>query len=79
MRDGLDRRTFLGGGALLGALGAACRGAADFPDGVASGDPRPDRVLLWTRVVASGEALARSDSDYTVKVLAEGLTPRTTY
>jgi alkaline phosphatase D len=103
MRGGLDRRTFLGGSALLGALGAqACRREADFPEGVASGDPRPDRVLLWTRVladvsgdvsvrwelatdsdlsqvVAEGEALARADSDFTVKVLAEGLTPRTTY
>lgn len=26
-----------------------------FPQGVASGDPRPDGVLLWTRVEAQGE------------------------
>ena len=31
-----------------------------FPQGVASGDPRPDRVLLWTRApAASGDVRVR--------------------
>ncbi|HWS78181.1 MAG TPA: alkaline phosphatase D family protein, partial [Thermomonas sp.] len=29
-----------------------------FPQGLASGDPRPDRVLLWTRAPASGGDVA---------------------
>ncbi len=60
----LDRRRFLGAG-LAGAawLGAGLPGCADHPGaapvepgtnpfrhGVASGDPWPDRVILWTRV-----------------------------
>jgi alkaline phosphatase D len=62
----IDRRTFLGGlagvgvaigsgGRLLGALGHDARAtqavAADpFRLGVASGDPLPDSVILWTRL-----------------------------
>ncbi len=38
------------------SLAAAARGVrvsrTHFPQSVASGDPRPDRVLLWTRVLA---------------------------
>jgi alkaline phosphatase D len=99
----VNRRMFIGGTAMLGALGpVACRGGATFPQGVASGDPRPDRVVLWTRaapddggevvvrweiatdpelrdVVADGEATAGPASDHTVKVVATGLSPRTTY
>ncbi|HET7250497.1 MAG TPA: PhoD-like phosphatase N-terminal domain-containing protein, partial [Gemmatimonadales bacterium] len=37
-------------GVLLEAEGAAVLERRDlFPHGVASGDPRPDSVLLWTR------------------------------
>lgn len=58
----LDRRSFLravgaaGAGAALAAPSAAAvRGEpgpapAVFPEGIASGDPRPDGSLLWTRV-----------------------------
>ncbi len=66
--------------------------AAVFTHALASGDPLPDRVILWTRalppagpdrlalryvvardpqfqdIVAQGEALAQSTSDFTVKV-----------
>ena len=54
----VTRRGLLGGAA-LGSLGlAACnsagpatyKGEVDFQHGVASGDPLPDRVILWTRV-----------------------------
>ena len=76
--------------------------------GVASGDPRPESVVLWTRVPESaqpfagetiaveyqvarsntfapetltveGEVSTDSTSDYTVKVLVEGLAPATRY
>jgi alkaline phosphatase D len=76
--------------------------------GVASGDPRPEGVVLWTRVPESaqpfagetlaveyqvarsntfapetltveGEVSTDSTSDYTVKVLVEGLAPATRY
>jgi alkaline phosphatase D len=59
-RDGISRRRFL---ALAGAMGASLAWVRDetpgqtpwrenrslFPEGVASGDPAPDSVLLWTR------------------------------
>ena len=34
---------------------ALLRGGARFPEGVASGDPLPDAVLLWTRAPAKAE------------------------
>ena len=56
-RRRLDRRDLLTGGLALLGLGAV-RGAAGrpllqpsaFPLGVASGDPAPDGVVLWTRL-----------------------------
>ncbi|HLL21639.1 MAG TPA: alkaline phosphatase D family protein, partial [Kofleriaceae bacterium] len=33
--------------------GPLAPGSFEFPQGVASGDPRPDSVVLWTRVVAA--------------------------
>ena len=55
----LDRRTFVRGGLAgvgLLALPGAALGAvgAGFTHGVASGEPGPDRVLLWTRFVGAG-------------------------
>jgi alkaline phosphatase D len=79
---------------------------ADY--GVASGDPRPDRVVLWTRapetaqppageaigvqyqvatspsfapdtIAVQGEVATEGSADFTVKVMAEGLTPATRY
>ncbi|HWA89751.1 MAG TPA: alkaline phosphatase D family protein [Rhizomicrobium sp.] len=69
-----------------------------FPLGVASGDPAPESVLLWTRresampltveiaqdeafarVVATSLVTPRPENDWTVRVLAAGLKPRTTY
>lgn len=77
---------------------------APFYHGVASGDPLPDGVILWTRVtrkqndddrisvewtvamdpelgdiVASGNALAIEERDFTVKVDVRGLDPGQTY
>lgn len=48
-----------------------------FPQGVASGDPRPDGVLLWTRVEPDGEApiaveyAVAEDEDFAV-IVASG-------
>ncbi|WP_439661711.1 alkaline phosphatase D family protein [Lentzea sp. HUAS TT2] len=55
---GVDRRTFLKAGAVAGAVTAgtslpASAEEAVFQHGVASGDPLPDGILLWTRVVTS--------------------------
>lgn len=56
----IGRRGFLTCAAaspLLAALGCAGEDATDrtFPQGVASGDPTPDGVLLWTRVEPSAD------------------------
>ncbi|WP_394615516.1 alkaline phosphatase D family protein [Lentzea sp. JNUCC 0626] len=58
---GVDRRSFLIGAAVAGAASTGTAHAAPdhtapttpaaFDHGVASGDPLPDGVLLWTRVV----------------------------
>ncbi|MYR38908.1 hypothetical protein GTX14_25050 [Streptomyces sp. SID4944] len=89
---------------------AGAQAGTYFHHGVASGDPLPESVLLWTRVTPTGSALpgsgmgpevsvgwqvatdstfqqvvARGDvetgpaRDHTVKVVAEGLRPATTY
>src|ERR1051325_583994 len=74
-----------------------------FPEGVASGDPHPDSVILWTRrppvgnneartlalevaedanftrVVAHANANLSAKMDWTCRVLAAGLKPRTVY
>ncbi|HEX8868243.1 MAG TPA: alkaline phosphatase D family protein, partial [Lentzea sp.] len=67
---GVDRRTFLKAGAVAGAATAggavsASAATAVFEHGVASGDPVPDGVLLWTRVVTTSEVrweVARDES-----------------
>jgi alkaline phosphatase D len=64
----VDRRTFLRVAAASSAVSAlhvagceADDGLSDptFPQGVASGDPTPDSVLLWTRIEASGATTVR--------------------
>src|SRR5689334_18800863 len=57
----INRRAFLKSASFLGASLAFSRGVAQpsarawrerrdlYPEGVASGDPHPDSVLLWTR------------------------------
>ncbi|MGW0433641.1 alkaline phosphatase D family protein [Micromonospora sp. NPDC003197] len=70
MTNALDRRTLLqiagataGATVLTGAtLAAGTAQAADtaFRHGVASGDPLPDGILLWTRVTPSADALPGS-------------------
>ncbi|QBJ98653.1 alkaline phosphatase [Rhodococcus sp. ABRD24] len=65
LRPELNRRTLLrGSAALAGAglvAGASGRASADtatpgFVHGVASGDPLPDRVIIWTRITPSAAA-----------------------
>ncbi len=68
----LDRRTLLKGGLAGGLLGAAgtlygAVGSGGFTHGVASGEPGPHRVLLWTRYAAAGDTrlhweIARDES-----------------
>ena len=60
------RRDFLGGlgtAAVVGPAGllaAPARAASyAFAHGVASGDPLADRLIIWTRVIASGDAAPR--------------------
>ncbi|GAA2984157.1 alkaline phosphatase D family protein [Actinokineospora diospyrosa] len=72
-----NRRVFLkssaiAGGALLvpAALAGTASAAAvpQFAHGVASGDPLPDGVLLWTRVTPTPEATPGSGAGPTVEV-----------
>lgn len=67
----IDRRSLVRGGALgLGALllpgGPAAiaqlRAARGFTHGVASGEPGPGAVLLWTRFVGGADASARVEA-----------------
>ncbi|MGE5803936.1 MAG: alkaline phosphatase D family protein [Gemmatimonadota bacterium] len=109
----INRREFLAVAAALGA-GAAWGYRAPrpsravwrerrdlYPEGVASGDPGPDGVILWTRrpgtnqpipltvevaedeafsrVVASARTVARSEHDWTVRVLVGRLAPAREY
>lgn len=101
MQAWAPRRLLLLAPAIL-AVGAtfACGGEEPvvFTHGVASGDARPDAVLLWTRVdreatltvevaadaafanlAVEAEVRAESESDFTVKAEAAGLTPDTAY
>ncbi len=82
---------------------APAQAVPGFSHGVASGDPHPDSVVLWTRldpsgrsgatdvvwqvatddtftaVVASGSATTGGFRDWTVNLVAAGLTPGTRY
>ncbi|MGW1815676.1 alkaline phosphatase D family protein [Streptomyces sp. NPDC002125] len=95
---------------VLAATGARAADGPAFLHGVASGDPLPDGILLWTRVTptpdavpgsglgastgvvwevaedqaftrvtARGTAVARAETDHTVKADVRGLRPATTY
>lgn len=114
MKPAMSRRRFLSAAAALGAAaawaGAVARNSTiawreqreAYPEGVASGDPLPDSVILWTRhptsvgtvaklrvevaedeafqrVVASANAQALAESDWTCRVLVGHLKPSTTY
>ncbi|MEU7524312.1 alkaline phosphatase D family protein [Saccharothrix sp. NPDC042600] len=72
----MDRRAFLRAAGVTGstlALAAALPGRAGaagthFPHGVASGDPLPDGILLWTRVTPTADALPGSGTGPDVEV-----------
>src|SRR5215813_6449612 len=94
----LDRRTILKSIVVLSAgsvfegcgkepnpgetLGSDAENAARFPFSVASGDPRPDTVMLWTRAIQPGSSVDLSlrlevatDSSFTnLLVHKDGLT-----
>lgn len=112
---GTFRRDFLGAAAALGATAAlGCSKPRPsrtawverrdfFPQGVASGDPAPESVILWTRcprpegataarlsvevaedreferVVATAQANALPEADWTCRVLVGGLKPARVY
>ncbi|KPL66778.1 alkaline phosphatase [Erythrobacter sp. SG61-1L] len=66
MKLAIDRRTLVKAGMLgLGALStpgvAALLTARGFTHGVASGEPRQNSVLLWTRYAGSGDTTLRVD------------------
>jgi alkaline phosphatase D len=85
------------------ARGRSARERRDlYPEGVASGDPEPGSVILWTRrpyadgdrrfltvevaadpgferVVATRRAPILAEADWTCRILAAGLQPRTVY
>src|SRR5688572_21019462 len=73
----MNRREFIELSAALGATLAWARGTAresalkwserreSYPQGVASGDPHPDSVLLWTRRPPAAGATAH---DLTVEI-----------
>lgn len=107
----LDRRHFLKTATAMGAVLAWPRAGRArpsdlkwterrdlFAQGVASGDPDSQSVILWTRyeakraltfeiseietfarVVSSAQVTPSADNDWTVRVLAAGLKPATTY
>ena len=58
-RRGLFRGGLAGIGLAAAPAWAASLGEAGFTHGVASGEPGPDRVLLWTRYVGSGDTPVR--------------------
>jgi alkaline phosphatase D len=67
MPEPFSRRTFLGATAVGTAaliarpmLGRTQAGVAPFLHGVASGDPLADRVIIWTRVTPSADAVPGS-------------------
>ncbi|WP_245816219.1 alkaline phosphatase D family protein [Rhodococcus maanshanensis] len=74
----LSRRTLLkssaalaGAGLTVAAAGTAAAAAAPavgFAHGVASGDPLPDRVIIWTRVTPSADALPGSGVGETISL-----------
>lgn len=109
----LNRRQFAKAAAALGAVlatASAVRASSHpwterrdlYPQGVASGDPQSESVILWTRreptgnkappltaevaedeaftrVVATAHVTPKAENDWTVRVLAAGLKPATTY
>lgn len=85
----MDRRRFLKSSAATGAgllvasrvsetlvAGAATMDLAPFLHGVASGDPLPDRVIIWTRVTPTDDALPGTGKGDPVSVVWEVATDR---
>src|SRR5262245_60754128 len=82
----MKRRDFLKNASLLGAALAVAEPRSSslewrerrdlYPEGVASGDPHPDSVLLWTRrppVNGDTASVSRSASPYERKCFPEHL------
>ena len=74
-----DRRKALKLGLLglvgLGSAPALAQGARGFSHGVASGEPGPDRVLLWTRYASADEARLKwevATDDAFSQIVAQG-------
>ncbi|MGW0175359.1 alkaline phosphatase D family protein [Rhodococcus sp. NPDC003322] len=60
--------TLAAGAALLSGRTAAAAPVPAFAHGIASGDPLPDRVIVWTRITPSPEAVPGSGAGVPVPV-----------
>lgn len=61
-----------GGGSGSGGNGNSATGAGwKFPQSIASGDPQPDAIMLWTRVVplAAGDVASADARDFSIRLL----------
>lgn len=82
VRDELPRRTVLAGTAVsagvlaLGAQDPAAAASRFFRHGVASGDPLPRRVVIWTRVTPTAAATPGSGRGPRVRVTWQVATDR---
>ena len=71
----ISRRTFVKGTAGVAVAttlptiqGCAAEDAGPFRHGVASGDPLPDRVILWTRITPEGDGTATQSANYSWRI-----------
>ena len=82
----MDRRQFLQLGGLSALAGGGCAAeqvsttaadaAVSFQHGVASGDPLPNRVILWTRVTAPAADSGSIDVRWWIGEREDGANPR---
>ncbi len=83
----MKMRAFFGVTVAVLLAASACTAASFFPQSVASGDPHPDSIVLWTRVVDVAQPDAdlplsvavATDADMTQTVATRDVTAKTAY